>query len=134
MALQELIQIYPHISIIIFSFIVSFFITLVNYFILPKDKMHAMKARQKELQAEMKLHKDNPSKMMELQKEMMGQSMEMMKHSFKPMLITMLPILIFFNYLRGWYSATILGNHWIWWYIGASIAASIIFRKLFKMP
>ena len=134
MAFQALIQTYPHLSIIVLSLIVSFFITLANYFILDQDKMRASKERQKVLQAEMKKHKDNPQKMMELQKELFSHTGEMMKHSFKPMLITFLPIIIFFGYLRGWYADTTLGGAWIWWYIGASIVGSIIFRKLFRMP
>lgn len=130
----ELIQTYPHWSIIILAFIVSFFISLVNYFVMDKDKMRALKERQKAIQQEMKHHKDNHAKMMELNQELMGQMGETFKHSFKPMLITFIPIIIFFSIMKGWYTETTLAKTWIWWYIGASIVGSIIFRKLLKLP
>lgn len=132
MTFTDLLVANPRISIICFSLVVSLFVTIVNYFILDKDRMRELKQKQKDLQAEMKNHKDNPAKMMELQKELMGHTMETMKHSMKPMLITWIPIILFFGWLRNVY-----GAEWtslIWYYIGASLVGSIIFRKLFKLP
>jgi len=130
----SLIQLYPRVSLIIISLLVSLFITLVNYFVLDKDKMRESKARQKAIQEEMKKHKDNPSKVMELQKEMMSHSMETMKHSFKPMLITFVPIIIFFGLMRDWYATTEIAKNWLWYYIGGSLVGSIAFRKIFNLP
>lgn len=130
----ELIQQYPKMSIIILATLVSFLISLVNYFVLDKEKMRELKAKQKALQEEAKKHKDNPQKMMDIQKEIMPISLEMMKHSFKPLLITLIPILIFFSLVSKWYAGTALAKAWIWWYIGASIISSMIFRKLLKLP
>jgi uncharacterized membrane protein (DUF106 family) len=96
--------------------------------------MRDIKAKQKLLQEEMKNHKDNPSKVMELQKELMGHAAESMKHSFKPMIITFLPIIIFFGLIRNWYLTTEIASSWLWYYIGGSIVSSIAFRKLFKLP
>ena len=132
--IYELIQQYPKPAIIIMAFIVSFFISLVNYFVLDKEKMREIKAKQKSLQEQMKEHKSNPSKMMELQKEMLSHTGETFKHSLKPMLITFIPIIIFFGLIRNWFAATSIAKSWIWYYIGASIIGSMIFRKLFKLP
>src|SRR3990167_8156705 len=112
----SLIQVYPKISIIIIALLVSFFISLINYFVMDKEKLREIKAKQKALQKEMKEHQKagNTAKMMEMNKELMGHSMEMMKHSFKPMLITFIPIILFFKYVRGIYAETSLGGHWIW--------------------
>ena len=129
-----LFQANPKVSIIILGAIVSFFITLVNYFILDLDKMKELKVKQKTLNDEMKKHKDNPDKLMELQKEMLSHASENMRHSFKPMLITFLPIIIFFAYIKNIYASTAIASSWIWYYIVSSIIASIAFRKLFKMP
>ena len=134
MNLTTLIQTYPKPSIIVIALLVALFISVINYFILDKDRMREIKKRQKELQEEMKLHKENPEKFKALYKEMMSHSMESMKHSFKPMIITTIPILIVFTFIRGVYVETTLAGSWIWWYIGASIIASLIFRKLFKLP
>jgi len=134
MDLLSLIQLYPKTSVIIIGVLVSFFISVVNYFVLDKDKMRESKAKQKALQEEIKLHKDNPTKAMELQKEMMSHAMDSMKHSFKPMLITFLPIVLFFGLVRNWYATTEIAKTWIWYYIGGSIASSMLFRKWFNLP
>jgi len=130
----ELIPLYPRTSIILFAFLVSLFITIINKLILDQDKMKNLKEKQKELQKKMKEHKDNPEKLMELQKEMFSQMGETFKHSFKPMLITLIPLLIFFGWLRGLFAETTIAKTWIWYYIGSSIIFSMVLRKIFKMP
>lgn len=132
MAITDIIQANPKISIIIISGFVSLFISLVNYFVLDKDKVKAGKEKQKKLQAEIKLHKDNPQKMMELNKEMMGHVGENFKHSFRPMLITLIPILVVFAWIRNVFTDVLSG--WIWWYLVSAIIFSMVFRKVFKLP
>ena len=55
--------------------------------------------------------------------------MELLKHSFKPMLITFIPIIIFFNWVRGVFATTVIASSWLWYYIITSIVSSIILRK-----
>ena len=69
--------------------------------------------------------------MMELNKQMMEDMPEQMKHSFKPMLVTMVPIIIMFGWLRANF-AEILPS-WFWWYIISSIIFSISLRKIFGL-
>ena len=130
---MELVQMYPHVSIIVLSFMVTVFITTVRYFMTDREKMKDIKDRQKELRKEMKNHKGNPEKMMELQKRMMEDMPEQMKQSFKPMLITIIPILIIFGWMRSTYAGTAIAGSWLWWYIGASIIFSITLSKIFKL-
>ena len=130
--LKELIVANPKVSIVIISGLVSLFISLVNYFVMDKEKVKSGRERQKELQKEMKEHKGNPSKMMELQKEMMSHVGENFKHSLKPMMITMLPILIVFYWIRNVFAEVLSG--WIWWYLVSAIVFSMVFRKVFKLP
>ena len=49
----------------------------------------------------MKQHKDNPQKLLEIQKNAMEKNLEYMKHSFKPMIFTMIPILLIFGWLNA---------------------------------
>ena len=77
----------------------------------------------------MKKYRDNPEKMLELNKKMMADMPEQLKHSFKPMIVTIVPLLIFFAWLKSTYATTIIASSWIWWYIGASIIFSLILRK-----
>ena len=134
--IEAFIQAYPHVSIIILAALVSLFITIVNYFILDKEKMRDIKSKQKELQKQISEHRKagNTEKMMELNSEFMKHSMDMMRHSFKPLIITFIPIIIFFSFIRNAFLATTLAKTWFWWYLGSAIASSIIFRKLFKLP
>jgi|TARA_Y100000296_G_C4947110_1_gene144391 uncharacterized membrane protein (DUF106 family) len=132
--IEGIIQANPKSSIIVFAGIMSLFITIVNYFVLDKDKVKASKKKQKELRLLMKDLKDSPVKMMELQKEQMSLAMTNMKHSFKPMLITMIPILVFFWWIKELYVNTTLGGSWFWYYLVSAIFFSIVFRKIFKLP
>lgn len=133
MALTELIQANPRISIIIFAFIVTLAITIVTYFMTDRVRMKEIKEKQKEIKKDMKKYKDNPQKLMELNQKMIEDLPEQMKHSFKPMLITIIPLLIFFRWLRATYAVTTLAPTWLWWYIGSSIIFSIVIRKIFGL-
>ena len=132
--IQQFAQSSPRIFVILVSILVSLFISAVNYFVLNKERMREIKERQKALQAEMKKHKDNPQKMMDLQKELFSHVGESFKHSMKPMLITFIPIVLFFPLIRSALITTEIAKTWFWWYLGTSIVASMAFRKLFKLP
>ena len=132
MTIVEIIQANPKISIIIIAGVVSLFISLVNHFVLDKEKVKTSKEKQKALKEELKLHKGNQQKMMEINKALMEDAMQNMGHSFKPMLITIVPMFIVLAWIRGVFTDVL--DHWIWWYIVAALAFSMIFRKLFKLP
>lgn len=128
------LQVNPRVGIIIIATLISFFISLVNYFVLDKEKMHSLKKRQKEIQEELKKHKDNPTKLMELNQEMLSHMGASFKHSLKPMMITIIPLIIIFPIVRGILLETEIAKTWFWWYILSSLVASSIFRKLLKLP
>lgn len=134
--ITELIIQYPRLSIIILAAAVSFFISLINYFFMDKERLREIKSKQKELQKEMKEHQKagNHDKVMEINKEMMSYISETFKHSLKPMLITVVPVLIFFTFIKGVYVETAIAGTWFWWYIITAIISSMIFRKLLKLP
>ena len=131
--ITEFIQNSPRISILLLSFLVTLFITIVNYFMVDKVRMKEIKEKQKRLRAEMKQYRDNPSKMMELNKQMMEDMPEQLKHSFKPMIVTIIPLIILFKWLRTTYAITTIAGTWFWWYIGASIFFSMILRRVFGL-
>ena len=118
------------ISIVVLSFLVTLFITVVTYYMTDRVRMKELKEKQKRLRKEIKQHRDNPQKMMELNKQMMEDMPEQLKHSFKPMLITMIPILIIFSWLRSTFVLTAIAKTWFWWYIGTSILFSVSLRKI----
>jgi len=118
------------ISIVVLSFFVTLFITIVTYYMTDRVRMKELKDKQKRLRKEIKQYRDNPQKMMELNKQMMEDMPEQLKHSFKPMLITMLPIIIIFDRLRSTFVLTAIAKTWFWWYIGSSIVFSMTLRKM----
>ena len=121
----------PTLSIILLSFLVTLIMTLITKKFTNQARMKELKELQKEYNKKLKENRENPDVMMRIQKDMMSSSMELMKHSFKPMIITALPLLIVFWWIKGVYSGVLA--YWIWYYIGASIVSSIILRKIFNV-
>ncbi len=136
MAFLDIITNNPRISIVLISLAVTFFISLVNYFILDKERIKEIKERQKSIQAQMKQHQKEGShqKVLELNKELMSHSMDMMRHTIKPMIITLIPILILFGFIRSTFNQTEIASTWFWWYIISAILGSLLFRKILKLP
>jgi len=133
MAIIDLIQNNPRISILLISLLVTIFITVVRYYMTDRERMKEIRTKQKELRKEMKEYRSNPEKMMELNKKMLEDMPEQMKQSFKPMLITLIPILLIFGWMRATYAITDIASTWLWWYIGSSIVFSIILSKVFGL-
>ena len=131
--LKELIISNPKESIIFISIVVTLLMTLATKYLTNQEEMKKLKEEQKKHQEKMKQNKDNVQEMQKIQKEMLASSMALMKHSFKPMLITFAPLLLFFWWMRKILALTAFATSWIWWYIGASIISSILFRKIFKV-
>jgi uncharacterized membrane protein (DUF106 family) len=129
----ELVQEYPKVGIVIFAGVLSLFISIVNYFVMDKTKVRELRVKQKDLQLRIKEEKDQTKKM-ELTNDMMKHSMETLRHSFKPMLITLIPVLLFFSYIKGVFDETSIAGSWFWYYLVAAILWSFVFRKLFKLP
>jgi len=133
MEIISFIQENPQISVVMLSFIVTLFITVISYFVTDRELMRKIKEKQKALREEMKKYRDNPEKMVEINKKMMEDFPYQMKQSLKIMVITMIPLLIFFKWARDIFSQTPIASTWIWWYIGASLVFSIFLRKIFKL-
>jgi len=126
-----LIQSNAKVSIILFGVIISLIIILVTKYMTDQVKMKELKAKQKEFNKTLKEVKGDVKKEMEVSSELMKHTLEMFKHSMRPMIITLLPLLVFFWWLRQIFTDVLA--HWIWYYIGASIVSSIIFRKVFDV-
>jgi len=91
----------PVAAIALISFLISIIITLVYKFMTDQTMMKDLKTRQKEMQKKMKALRGEPDKLMKVQKEAMDVNMKYMTQSFKPTLITFLPIIIIFGWLNA---------------------------------
>ena len=101
----------------------------------------AAREKLKDLQKDMKnaQKKGHVKKMQKLQSEMMTAMMESFRHQFKPMLITFIPFILVFYWLRDTYGelgpmVEILGFqlHWLGWYFLCVLVISIPLNKLLK--
>ncbi len=122
----------PKISILIVSAIITLISTLVTNWLTDQDHLKSLKARQKELNKKMKTAKPGEKLFEEIQSEMLQISGTMMKSQFRPMLVTIVPFLILFAWLRSLY-VPLMGDNWIWYYILGSLIFSTVYRKIFKM-
>jgi uncharacterized membrane protein (DUF106 family) len=131
MGIKELMIQYPKESIVLIAFLVTLVMTLVTKKFTNQSRMKELKDIQKACQIKLKENKDNVQEIEKAQKQMMECSMEMMKHSMKPTLITLIPLLLFFVWVRGIFTPVLSG--WFWWYFITAIASSIVLRKLLKV-
>jgi uncharacterized membrane protein (DUF106 family) len=127
----EVIGKYPKVSIIILSAVVTLVSSLITKWLTNQEHLKSMKERQKQVQKDLKTCKPGDKKFEELQSEMLQITMVMMKSSFKPMLVTFVPFLLLFYWIRSVYTTLLPG--WIWYYIISSLVFSIGFRKVLKM-
>ncbi len=91
----------PLIAMILLSFVISLLIVLVYKFFTNQEEMKRLKEEQKEFQKRMRELRENPAEMMKIQKEAMSKNFDYMKHSIKAMLITMLPVILFFGWMNA---------------------------------
>lgn len=130
------IAISPLFGMILITFIMTLITTLAYKYFTDQYAVKNLREDMKKLQKEMKDTKDEKRKI-DISKTIWEKNMETMKHSIKPMLITFLPIIVLFNWLRSAYTGygiLFLGYfQWLGTYILFSIAFSIILRKLFKV-
>jgi uncharacterized membrane protein (DUF106 family) len=131
MGILEVITQYPVASLIALSALVTLVSTLVTKWLTNQEHLKSLKVRQKQIQKDLKGCKPGDKMFEQLQNEMLQITGVMMKSSFKPLLVTMVPFLLLFTWIRGIY--TNLLPHWIWYYILSSIVFSMIYRKVFKM-
>jgi len=129
--IRELLLSNPRVSIIILAVLITLIMTLVTKYTTNQDRMKELKGIQKACNIKFKENKGNPEEMAKIQKEMFSCSTELMKYSFKPLLITFIPLIIFFWWIKDIYMPAL--SSWLWWYIGAGIISSIFIRKALKV-
>lgn len=126
------------IGIILITLIMNLLVTIVNYYTMDKETMREIKKEQELLKEEMKKFKDNPEKLMELQKKQFAFFPKTLEVTMRPAIYTFIPLIL----LIRWFSDFFIQNpvkifgflSWFWAYLIMSIIFSSILRKLFKLP
>ncbi|MEK6919066.1 MAG: EMC3/TMCO1 family protein [Nanoarchaeota archaeon] len=133
MSITTIIQAYPIASTIIIAAVVSLLSMLATKYLTNQERLKELTVKQKEHQRLMKEHKGDQQKMMEIQKEMMSGSMERMKSSFKPMIVTLIPFLLLFNFMRKVLETTPAAKSWFWYYLITAIVLGTVWKKILKV-
>ena len=115
---------------------------LVRKAVLDQDKMRETKEKLKKYHEEMKkaTKSGDTKRLQKSQAEMMKLTMENLKHSFRPMLITFVPFILVFTWLKDQYGSagtvvSLFGFDlgWLGWYLICAMTVSLIINKLLKV-
>lgn len=124
-------------SLIVF-FIIAFITTLVQKYATDQETLRELRKDQKELQKEMNEYKEDPKKMMELQKNLMPTTFKIMEISMKGSMFTIIPFILLFRWFMDFFVT--LGSpkffgflSWFWFYLISVIVFSSILRKALKV-
>jgi len=131
MNIIEILTLYPKIGIVAIAFIITLIMTLVTKKFTNQQRIKELKEIQKTCRIRLKNAKGNNQEMAKINQQIMECSIELMKHSFKPLFITLIPVLILFWWIKGVYTELLPG--WFWWYLGSGIVSSIVLRKVLKV-
>ena len=153
------------IGVFLIATLVAFVITVANKLLVDQDRLQFLQGEMKGFQSEMmKAQKSgDPKAMAEMQKKQakfMELQKEMMFNSFKPMIVTFVPIILIFYWMAGnplinqlylnlpsfaYYvllvpifhtfyhqsaGVPVMAVEWLGWYILCSFAMSFVWRKL----
>jgi len=119
-------------------FIIALITTIVQKYATDQETLRELKKEQKELQKEMQNYKDDPKKMMEIQKSVWPTSLKIMQISMKGSLFTIIPFILLFRWFMEFYVA--IGNpkffgflSWFWLYLLSVLIFSSFLRKWMKV-
>lgn len=91
----------PMLTIFLIATIIAFVTTLANKLLVNQDEMEASREEMKQFQEKMKEAQMSGdakalAKAQSMQQDVMGKQSNMMKNSFKPLLVTIIPIMLMF--------------------------------------
>ncbi len=129
--ITDILAINPKISIVVISFLVMLVTTIITKYATNQKRMKELKEIQKACQIKLKDNKGNAEEAAKINKQMMECNMELMKHSFKPILITFIPLLILMAWMSKFFAPLL--STWVWWYIISGLIFSIALKKVLKV-
>ncbi|MBS3072717.1 DUF106 domain-containing protein [Candidatus Pacearchaeota archaeon] len=120
------------------TLIITIITTLIQKYGTDQETLRNLKSEQKKLSEDMKQYKDQPDKIMELNKKQFEFMGEMMKHSMRPIVYTGIPLVLLFRWFVDYFDKIpdfkFFGFlSWLWMYLIFSIIFSTILRKMFKV-
>jgi len=126
----------PTLGMLAFSAILSLALTLIQKYTTDQETLREIKKEQKLLQEEMKKYKDQPDKILELQKKQFAIIPKTFEITLRPIMYTSLPIILFFRWFQDYFTANpvkVFYMHWLLAYFLFSMVLTTIFRKIFNV-
>lgn len=142
------------VGVFIMALVVSLIITVITAKLVDQTQMKKNKARMKEFQAKMKeaQKKGSQKELAKIQKEMMEVQGAVMKNTMRPMMFTMIPIIIIFSWMNTYLPREIIVVYlpfdiilngtdpngiptfgWFGWYILSSFGISPVIKKILNI-
>ncbi|MCW8965916.1 MAG: EMC3/TMCO1 family protein [Candidatus Pacearchaeota archaeon] len=120
-------------SLIVF-FIIALITTIAQKYLTDQETLRELKKEQKALHKDMEKYRDNPKKMMEIQKSVWPTTMKIMQVSMKSSIFTLIPFILFFRWFMDLFVA--MGSpkffgflSWFWFYLLSVLIFSSFLRK-----
>ncbi len=125
-------------GMIIIIFFLTLITTLIQKYATDQDELRRLKKEQKDIGKEMKENMHDEAKRKILQTKQFESMPKMMKLSMRPMMFTIIPLILFFRWFMDYF--TVIGDprffgflSWFWFYLIGSIIISSILRKVMKV-
>jgi len=125
-------------GMVILLFIVNLAMTLVQKYTTDQATLKEIKKEQKEFQKESQQYRDDPAKMMEMNKKQIDFFKRTFIITMRASMFTLVPLVLLFRWFGDYFSLIegfkffgYLG--WFWFYLLASIVFTTIFRKVFDV-
>ena len=131
------------IDLTLISLAISFVIMVMYRFLTDPKEIKKIKAEIKHYKSLMnKAQKSGDTAgMQKYMGEMMKLNQQHLRHNMKPMLVSMVFVIVVLGYLKSSYSGfsislpfalPFFGNEmsWFWWYVIISFASTLVFRKM----
>ena len=136
--LGSLLNWHVTIRMLAITLIITLMTTLIQKYGTDQETMRSLKAEQKKLSEDMKQYKNQPDKIMELNKKQFEFMGEMMKHSMRPIIYTGIPLVLLFRWFVDYFAQIpdfkFFGFlTWLWMYLIFSIVFSTVLRKVLKV-
>ncbi len=118
--------------------IIALITTIIQKYATDQKTIREIKIEQKELQKELSKYKNNPEKMLEIQKNLMPTTFKLMELTMKSSFYTIIPFILMFRWFMDYFSEfpefRFLGFlSWFWFYLISIMIFSSIFRKILNV-
>jgi len=123
---------------LIIVFVITTITTIVQKYATDQKTLKEMRKEQKEMQKQMNEFKNNPDKLMELQKKQFAMMPKQMKLSMRAIIYTGIPFILFFRWFNDYFIAAgsprfWLGLSWFWFYLIFAMIFGSFLRKWFDV-